>query len=215
MHSQTKGFGSCHCHHDNRSWRSRLLFVNPVGRNLHRSSIPNRSIIQAVKSTFVAEVCVYVCMYLDLLINLGCDFVSLSVRNNIHTGQGGQPSWPRWRQYHGVRREAEETAKSSTDVFDLRPDVCTWYLLNTNQERQPLNSGVRQMSRFNARLVTVGSMVDRMEPVKINVRVLCLPHPTTTQPMLRVHPSEPQSSGGVSVLDGHSAGLRLKKLTSR
>jgi hypothetical protein len=29
------------------SWNSRLLFVNPVGHNLHRSSIPNRSIIQA------------------------------------------------------------------------------------------------------------------------------------------------------------------------
>jgi len=149
-------------------------------------------------------------MCLDLLINLGCDFISLSVRNNIHTGQGGQPPWPRWRQHHGVRWEAEETAKSSIDVFGLRTDVCTWYLVNTNQERQPLNSGFRQMSRFNDMLVTVGSMVDRMEPVKIYVRVLCLPHPTNTQPMLRVHPSEPQSSGGDCALDGHSAGLRLK-----
>ena len=215
MHSQTKGFGSCHCHHANRSWHSRLLFVNPVGHTLHRSSIPNLSIIQAVKSTFVAELGAYGCMYLDLLINLGCDLISLSVRNNIHTGQGSQPSWPRWRQYHGVRQEAEETAKSSTDVFGLRPDVCTWYLLNTNQERQPLNSGVRQLSRFNARLVTVGCMVDWLEPAKINVLVLCLPHPTITQPVLCVHPSEPQSSGGVSTLDGHSAGLRLKKLSSR
>lgn len=66
--------------------------MNPVGRNLHRSSIPNRSIIQAFKGTSVAEVGVYVCMYLDLLINLECDFMSASVRNNIHTGQGGQPS---------------------------------------------------------------------------------------------------------------------------
>ena len=55
-------------------------------------------------------------------------------------------------------------------------------------------------------------MVDRREPVKINVGVLCLPHPTITQPMLRVHPSEPQSSGAVSALDGHSAQLRLEKV---